>query len=327
MKVRIGIIGCGGISKPHAEGYAKIPDQAEVVGCCDVVEDSARATAAKAGGQPAIFSNWKKMLKAVELDAVDICLPHHLHCPAILDAAKAGKHIICEKPLCRTLAEAARIEKAIAAVGVIYMASHNQLFQPCLRAIREVLDSGRLGKRFWIRTQDAFHMNWSREKLGWRADLKKQGGGELIDTGYHPTYMLLYLADAPVRRITAAQSRLRLDALQADDTSCVNVQFANDVLGQIFTSWAMPIPAGSHKVHAICAEGQVWGGGSDMWVQPTGATEPEHRQFEQVNTIHAAVAHFVECVQQRKTPLATLQSAKEVLALILAAQKQGMPKA
>ncbi len=319
-KVRVGIIGCGSISHSHAEGYAALGEAAEVVGCCDVVADSARAVAAKSGGHPAIYTDWKRMLAEAPLEAVDICLPHHLHHPAILDAARAGKHVLCEKPLCRTLAEADEIARAVAKAGVTYMASHNQLFHPCLAAAREVLDSGRLGRRFCLRTQDCFVLNRSFEQMGWRADVKSQGGGELIDTGYHPTYMLLHLADSPVRRVAAVLSNLRLDYLKADDTAAVNVLFESGAIGQILTSWAMPVPTGTAQIHAICSDGQLWGTRSDLWIQPADGAQPEHRQFEPVNTIHRAVAHFVECVRTGQQPLATLQSARDVLELILQAQ-------
>lgn len=322
-KVRVGIIGCGGISSSHADGYAVVPEAAEVVACCDVIEDNARAAAARGGGDPAIYADWKKMLAEAPLDAVDICLPHHLHHSAILDAAGAGKHILCEKPLCRTLAEADEIARAVEKSGVTYMASHNQLFHPCLAAAREVLDSGRLGRRFWIRTQDCFILDWGRERLGWRADVETQGGGELIDTGYHPTYMLLYLADSPVRKVSAVLSTLRLDYLQADDTAAVNVLFDSGAIGQILTSWAMPVPAGQAQIHAICSDGQLWGTGSDLWIHPADADQPEHRQFERVNTIHLTVADFVECVRTGRRPAATLQSARDVLELILKAQSDG----
>lgn len=319
-QLRIGIIGCGGISNPHAEGYALLGDKAAVTALCDVNQANALALKEKHAPRAAIFADWRELL-ASGVDAVDICLPHHLHCPAILDAAAAGKHIICEKPLCRTLAEADRIQAAVERAGVTYMASHNQLFHPCLQAAREVLDSGLLGRRFWIRTQDCFILSWPLEKLGWRANVETQGGGELIDTGYHPSYMLLHLAGSPVRKVAAVQSRLRLE-LKADDTSVVSVLFEDGCIGQILTSWAMPVPAGNHQIHAICSDGQLWGTRSDLWIQPAGRPEPEHRTFPQTNTIHAAAAHFVECVQTGRTPVATLRSAREVLELILAAQEQ-----
>jgi predicted dehydrogenase len=319
-RLRVGIIGCGGISGAHAEGYGKIPDQVELAACCDVLTDKATSLSVRSGGTAAVFADWKKMLADCPLDAVDICLPHHLHAPAILDAAKAGKHILCEKPLCRTLKEADAIARAVEKAGVTYMASHNQLFHPCVVAAREVLDSGALGKRFYLRTQDCGILGWDRQKMGWRADAKTQGGGELIDTGYHPSYTLLHLAGSPVRTVVSVTAKLRLDYMDGEDTAAVSVVFESGALGQIFTSWAMPRPAGTHQIHAVCRDGQLWGTGPDLWILKADQTEPEHRHFEPTNTIHAAVAHFVGCVQTGQQPKATLASAREVLELILKAQ-------
>ena len=140
------------------------------------------------------------------VDVVDICLPHHLHTGAIIAAAKAGKAILCEKPLCTSLEDARLIEAALNENGVIFMMAHNQLFQPTLIEARRLLRARHAGHaRSSIRSIEVFqHRGWapgkSRPTAGgespwaWRADISKMGGGEVLDTGWHATYRLLALA-------------------------------------------------------------------------------------------------------------------------------------
>ena len=101
-----GLIGSGGISSAHARGFLAHADKIRCVALCDVSAENLKKRSDQLGGVARQYSDWKAMLREIgdEIDAVDICLPHHLHAAAILDAAGAGKHILCEKPMCMTLA-------------------------------------------------------------------------------------------------------------------------------------------------------------------------------------------------------------------------------
>src|SRR5688572_17507626 len=198
---------------------------------------------------PRAFDDWRVMLREIrdQIDAVDICLPHHLHAPAILDAAAAGKHILCEKPMCMSLAEADQIGAAVRSSGVTYMSAHNQLFMPVVQEAKRMIDAGEIGKVLWLRSQDCFRAGGegaSPFKGSWRANLKTQGGGELIDTGYHPSYRLLYLAGSPAVSIHGQMGRY-VQQIEGEDTASVQVRFASGALGEILTSWAFPLPHGT----------------------------------------------------------------------------------
>src|SRR5262249_33297371 len=126
--LRIGMVGCGGIAGAHMAGFALIPERARISAVCDVDEAKTRA-AAEPGGAP-IYTAAHHLVGKAEVDATDLCPPHHLHAPAIVAAARAGKHTLCEKPLCPTLEEATRVRDAVRAGGVTLMCAHNQLFEP-----------------------------------------------------------------------------------------------------------------------------------------------------------------------------------------------------
>jgi predicted dehydrogenase len=321
--VRVAIIGSGGISGAHAKGYLKHADRIRCTTLVDIVPEAMdRKSLQQLGTVEHRYTDWKKMLaeRSSDIDAVDICLPHHLHAPAILDAAKAGKHILCEKPMCISLKQADEIEAAVARAKITYMSGHNQLFMPVVREAKRMIEAGELGAIRWIRSQDCFPANRSRADWGWRANLATQGGGELIDTGYHPSYRLLHLAGAPVRKVHAVMARFQ-EPLDGEDTASVHVEFENGVLGEIFTSWAMHMPHGTHQIHVIGDKGQLFGSENDLFLLPNGFKEPAHRAFSPLDTFEVEIGHFADCILEGKRPIHSVEEGRAVLELILRASE------
>ena len=319
-KVRLAIIGAGGISSEHAKGVLHHKDKIECVALCDVSEANIDTRAKQLGSEPRRFNDWKKMLAEMGsgIDAVDICLPHHLHAPAIFDAATAGKHILCEKPMCISLDEADRIVEAVKKAGIIYMSAHNQLFTPALLEMKRMIDAGELGNVYWIRSQDAFIVPADVLQGQWRSQVKLQGGGELIDTGYHPTYRLLFLAGSQVAAVRGTMGRFRMQ-LEGEDTASVQVRFANGIIGEIFTSWAMPRPHGTHDLHIIGEKGEVFGTGSRVYHLPTGEKTPTEKTLPEVHTFSAQIGCFADCIREGKRPPHGPEEGREVLRVILKA--------
>lgn len=326
--VRVAFIGSGGISGAHAKAFLKYPDKLKCVALCDVSDDNLKKRTeqlAPTGVKPKTFKDWKAMLKEIagEIDAVDICLPHHLHCDAILDSAAAGKAIICEKPMCMSLAEADKIAEAVKKAGVTYMSAHNQLFMPMVFETKKMIDAGTIGKVYWLRSQDCFRAGGEGGnpfKGSWRANLKTQGGGELIDTGYHPSYRLIYLAGAPIASVHGQMGRF-VQAIEGEDTASVQIRFTNGVIGEILTSWAFANPYGSHMVHVIGETGQIFGSNNTLYHLKNGATEPEKKELPSADTFEAELAHFADCLMQGKRPIHSVEEGRAVLELILNASK------
>lgn len=319
-KVRIAIIGTGGISGAHARGMLAQRDKVTCTALCDVFDANLKARSDQLGGVAAQFKDWRTMLKKAgdEFDAVDICLPHHLHARAILDAAAAGKHILCEKPMCMTRKEADQIAAAVKKSGVTYMSAHNQLFMPVVQEASRMIASGQLGAIRWLRSQDCFQANIAGFKGKWRAQLKFQGGGELIDTGYHPTYRLLHLAGAEVVGVRASMAR-HIQQIEGEDSASVQVRFASGAVGEILTSWAFNNPYGTHQIHVIGEKGQVFGTGSELYYLPAGFTSPSLRKFADVDTFTAQMEHFATCLQNGTRPLHSVAEGRAVLEIILQA--------
>ena len=118
------------------------------------------------------------------------------------------------------------------------MCAHNQLFLPAVAEAKAVLEAGTLGRVYEVRTTDSFFNAFDPANMGWRAHAATSGGGELIDTGYHPTYLLLHLAGGAPAEVTAMLSTHRLTFMEGEDSAQVLVRFDNGVVGQMATSWA-----------------------------------------------------------------------------------------
>ena len=321
-KVRLALIGAGGISSAHANGILAHKDKIECVALCDVSDENLESRATQLGNSPTRFKDWKKMLAEFgdKIDAVDICLPHHLHAPAIFDAAAAGKHILCEKPMCIDLDEADRILAAVQKAKITYMSAHNQLFKPVVREAKRMVDEGLLGKLYWIRSQDCFTLPPEFFAGKWRSNAKTQGGGELIDTGYHPTYRLLHLAGAEVVEVRGNMGRFVLE-IEGEDTASVQVRFANGVMGEILTSWAFPQPYGTNDIHLVGEKGEIYGSGNKLWHRPRGAEKPTEQTLPEVDEFGAELEHFADCILEGKRPIHSVEEGRDVLRVILLASK------
>jgi predicted dehydrogenase len=328
VSLRVGIIGCGGISRVHVRGWSTIPEKARIVAVADVHRESAEAVASLAGGAE-VYTDFRDLLANGEVDAVDICLPHHLHKEAIVAAALAHKHVMCEKPLCLTVAEAEEIAAAVEAGGVQFMSAHNQVFLPTIREAKRLLSSGLLGQIYTLYSADCFvhpQTNLTDEEkktIGrtWRSSKVTMGGGELIDTGYHPTYRLLYLASSEPTEVVAQIARFRLHHWDEEDTAQVMVRFADGAFGTILSSWAMPNPIGNYYFYVVGERGQIYGTPDTLFVQLNGLDEPARRQFTAVDTFAAEVAHFADSLAQGKRPVQSVHEATNVLKVILGAYK------
>ena len=319
-KLKVALLGAGGIAGVHVQGILAHADKLECTALCDVSDAALELRSKQLGNDPARYHDWDTLLaEQKDLDAVIIALPHQFHAPAILAAAGAGKHILCEKPMCMTLAEADAILDAVARAGVTYMSAHNQLFTPVVREAKRLLDEGLIGRLRWLRTQDCFVAPATSMRNTWRGSVASQGGGELIDTGYHPSYLLLYLAGAPLAEVRSSMSRFHMH-IEGEDTASVQVRFQNGVLGEVLTSWAMPLPYGTHKLHLVGDRGELFGSSNILYYRPTGFAEPAERVLPAVaSTFTEEIGHFADCLQNGTPPLHGAEDGRAVLELILKA--------
>nr|WP_246314413.1 Gfo/Idh/MocA family oxidoreductase [Kineococcus aurantiacus] len=198
------------------------------------------------------------------------------------------------------------------------MCAHNQLFFPSVAKARELLDAGLLGTVYEVRTTDSFHNDFDPENMGWRASAKTSGGGELIDTGYHPTYLLLHLADAQPTEATAFLSTHRLKFMEGEDSAQVLVRFANGVVGQMVTSWAYDPAPGTEKFSVVGELGSLTGTADSVTYQLRSGEE-ETFTFPATDAFVDEIGAFADCLREGTRPLHTEVEGIAVLGVLLAA--------
>jgi predicted dehydrogenase len=190
--VRLGIIGTGAIGAAHLDASSGCTG-VEVTAVCDVHARRAQA-AAKQHRVPHMFSDHREMLSSEVVDAVTICTPNNTHMPIALDAIKAGKDVLCEKPIAMNAQQAKRMAEAAKAAGRILMVAQSARYSGASEFAKRLVESGRLGdiyygKAVWFRR--------SGIPKGWFQDRRQSGGGPLIDLGVHAVDLLWWLMGRP----------------------------------------------------------------------------------------------------------------------------------
>lgn len=192
-KLRMAIIGCGGIAQTHMAVLKEFPD-VEVVAGVDIVPDRLKVMQEK-WGVNAVYDNWKKMLKEVKPDAVNICTPNGVHAQPAIDSANAGCHVITEKPMamnpkqCRQMIDAAKKNKVKLAAGFQYR------FHPSTEYLTRARDEGQFGKVMFVKCQALRRRGIPNWGVFGRKEL--QGGGPMIDIGVHVIEMAHYVMGSP----------------------------------------------------------------------------------------------------------------------------------
>jgi predicted dehydrogenase len=337
--LKVGIAGAGGIARQHAIAWQANEPRGRLVALADISPQRARIIADQyTGGTAEVYDNLDELIADADIDVVDICLPHDLHADAIVKAARAGKAILCEKPLCTTMADAARINDVLNESGVLFMMAHNQLFQPSLVEARKLLSLGTIGKPFVFRSVECFQNTAAllgtqgkhdlapgENPWAWRADLTRMGGGELLDTGWHATYRLLALAgDRPVD-VSAITERFLIPGLPAEDTGLVTIRFQSGAIGQILTTWAFAVPGGT-QFEVMGELGSIAGAKDRILHQLHGWAEPSITPVAAAHTFTQEIAHFVEVLQNGAESLAPFSIGARVLQITRAAYKASIEK-
>jgi predicted dehydrogenase len=250
--IRLAIVGTGGMANFHAERYAQLPD-CQVVAGCDI--DAAKATSFCARHAiPSAYSDVGVMLKECELDAVVVSTTDRFHAPISIQAIRAGKHVLCEKPLALNYAEAMTMVRAAKRKGVINMVNLSYRNAPAIHEAHRMVAAGELGEIVHV---DASYlqswlvaMHWgdwrSSPAWMWRLSTKHGSKGVLNDLGIH----LVDFASYAVGKVKAVNAHLKTFSklkgkklgeyvLDANDTALMQMEFKNGALGMLHTTrWA-----------------------------------------------------------------------------------------
>jgi len=251
--VRFGIIGLGNIAPVHAESIAAAKG-ADLVAVCARRKKQAAAFAAEHGGE--VFTDYDRLLASDAVDAVALCVPSGMRLEMALDAAKAGKHIMAEKPLEITAKRVDRIVRACDRYGVRLGCIFQNRFATDVQHVRKALDQGRFGK---LVLGDAY-IKWYRSQAyydsgAWRGTWELDGGGALMNQGIHQIDLLQWFM-GPVESVRARTGTVAHERIDVEDIATVLLEFENGAHGVIEGSTAI-YPGHPARVEVHGTEGSA----------------------------------------------------------------------
>jgi predicted dehydrogenase len=243
--VRTALIGCGAIAPVHLHAAQQQPSGIAYVGAFD--SDSARLAAiTEQFALPRTYTSWPGVLADPEVDAVDLCVPHHLHHPLALEALAAGKHVLVEKPLAPTTPLCAEMVERASHAGRVLMPVHNRLFEPTLVRLKEILDSGALGDPYMIKTSGIE----APDTVGVRPWLNQHqfgGGGVTLAQTVHFAYLCRFFM-GEVRSVGCLHGRRFLPEMEDEDTAIILVKFASGSIGEMTSTFVQESGGLEHRV-------------------------------------------------------------------------------
>jgi myo-inositol 2-dehydrogenase/D-chiro-inositol 1-dehydrogenase len=230
-KLKLGVIGTGRIGKVHIATLVQNVPQAEVVAIADVNLTSANEVA-KAFGIATVFSNYMDVINHPEVEAVVLCSPTDTHARYIVDAAKAGKHIFCEKPVDLSLEIIKGALDAVSKAGVKLMVGFNRRFDPNFSKIKQMVSDGKIGDPHILKIT-------SRDPAPPPAEYSAVSGGMFMDMTIHDFDMARYIAGSEVTEVYTNATVLVDPAIGKAgdvDTAIITLTFANGAIGVIDNS-------------------------------------------------------------------------------------------
>jgi predicted dehydrogenase len=316
--IKVGIIGAGSFAAQHAQAIASVNG-------VSIVSASRRNTTALAeftsrfGGRG--YADYQDLLKDNEVDAVVIATPHHTHTSVVEAAARAGKHILLEKPMAPNLAECDRIVQCTKETGVKLMLGHTGHFIPAVQSAKKLLESGEMGEVVYgVATKSKKWMNPDRRE--WHLD-RAYGGGMWMTIGVHALDQLTWLIGAPVEHVSA-QMQTRFHNQQADDTGVAFLRYANGATG---TAVSIGFQTGvfTFVTELTCTKGMLridnsrgaFIGRDEQWQLVPGSTGENWMAAALVNEWQA----FVNALEQDTETAVTAEFGRHIMAVAFAAEE------
>lgn len=321
--VRVAVIGAGLIAqRAHLPSYVAAPE-AELSAIVSGRRATAEAAAARFGS-PRVLDSWQQAIADPGIDAVDICTPNALHAEIAIAAARAGKHVLVEKPMATSLAEADAMVAAAREAGVLLAVAHNLRFVPIYMTMQRLIAAGAIGRvfsargsfmhagpdEFWGATSDWF---WQEGQAG---------GGSLLDMGIHMIDLLRWMVGRPVLEVTAMTARV-LKPTFADDNAMVIMRCEGDILASVQSSWsARPVPDRQIAIHGELGN-LMMGRSADeplvLNLQDGAGARKELPLIPAANLLGDPFVNFVRAIRGEAEPLVPGEEGRTSLAIALGA--------
>ncbi|TXT66612.1 MAG: Oxidoreductase domain-containing protein [Promethearchaeota archaeon] len=328
--VKYGIAGIGGAWMFHSAG-ARNNNKIKFVSAYDIDERKLKRVSRIYDME--YYTDYDMFLES-DIDAVLIMVPHYLHEQLVVKAAEAGKHVLCEKPMANTLEECDAMIQATQAAGVKFMIAENHRFLPAHKYIAQAVQDGLLGDIFLVRAYEGVNEipGLMNPEL-WKGDLKKAGGGSLMDMGVHKFATIQWILDDNVESAYSWLTKqcTNLDE-KAEDNAMIFLKYRKGTVVDVVVSFTVVSPpTNSLEIYGtkgtilenhmldepvkIYSNHEQMGDNKGKWVIP----EIEHAPFPKYYEISARIedSYFTECILEDKTPEFTPEEAREAIATVL----------
>ncbi len=233
-RIGIGILGAGSILPAHAAGFLKRREACKVVAVAKADPTRAEAVRALLGPEVVVEGDYQAVLARDDVDAVDILLPHDLHLPATLAAARAGKHVLVEKVMARNIYECDRMIEACEQAGVTLSVCHDRRYQPDWMALKQIVDAGLLGEICCWRLEH--NQNVDLPPGHWCRQRDQIGGGAVMSCLTHQIDGLRWYAGEV--EAVACMTRTLPARMQGESCGVILARMRSGVLAHLSINWA-----------------------------------------------------------------------------------------
>ncbi len=339
-KLKVGIIGAGGIAQTaHIPSFKNV-ENVEVAAISDINSEKLRYVAEKFG-IPQTFTEWERLIES-DVDAVSICSPNAFHAGQSVKAMKAGKHVLCEKPVCLTGDEAEKVFSTAEKTGKKFMAAFPRRFSGEAKVLKPMIEAGDFGEIYYIKA--GYLRRRGIPGLGsWFTSKKLAGGGPMMDVGVHMLDLVIYLAGGPMPQLVVGSKYEKfkdkatdggwppmetrrgdkpVGGMEVEELASGFVKLSNGATLVVEASWAgnsetglkaslfgtmagaqMPDPENPKNPVRIYSENR----GVLTDVLPT---------IPQPNVFQEEIDHFVRCIRENRKPVTKKEEVLSVVRII-----------
>lgn len=335
-KIKVGVVGNGSISRQHMNSYSKHPE-VEIYAVCDLNEKRAKKVAEEYGASK-VFTDYKELLKEQDIDAVSVCTWNNTHAEISIAALRAGKHVLVEKPLCKTVDEALQVQQAVRESGKILQVGFVRRYDPNALMLKEWIDKEEFGELYYAK---ASAIRRAGNPGGWFSDKELSGGGPLIDVGVHMIDLCWYLMGRPKVKSVSGNTYKKLgnranikhlSSYRASDYNPDNNTVEDMANAMIrFENGASLLVDVSFTLHAKKNESSVklYGTKGGIEIDPEVVLVKEHHDtiinlhpqvdnnsFQFGKAFQSEINHFISCVKEGKEPISPVEDGVELMKIL-----------
>jgi predicted dehydrogenase len=322
-KIRMGIIGCGGMAGSHQNAYSDLMDVMEITATCDIIPERAEKAAKNVGAEHAV-TDYRDMADYV--DAVLIALPHDLHFECGMFFLNAGKHVLMEKPMCNTEEECIKLIETAEQKELVLMTAYPVRYWPIIMKMKELVDSKTYGEAFqmsiWTEQLTKYHEGH------WALSAKRLGGGQFFSHGCHYVDLLLWFLGKPVRGVHVG-TNFGTPWMEKEGTSNAVIEFENGALGYHFGTWGARGTRLGYSFHIHCTEGMLEYNKAEGKLYLHSQMRPEQANMDTESKTKVLmveddgskktqyeIRHFLDCIKNKTKPLTDGPSSLQGLRVI-----------